>query len=418
MSINNIKIISLSVFLYLTLLSGFFLNESLNGGAYLDWMGTNKPPIEDFSKNFYKTLINYDEYGHRHSPTYLIFLSSLLRFDLSLETVRLVHLHLSIFLVPIFYKCLELKFKDVENSYLILLSLLIFLSPTFRSLSIWPDSRVPGLLFFTITLYFYLKYEQTSFEKYIWLTSIFLIVTSYISPNFCVFFIYFFYNIFKKMSIRKILLFFTFNIFAALPILYYIFIMKVNFLIAGGTPLSDTQSGVTLNFNFADKILIISSIALFHFIPILISKSHYLPFLNFLKNKFIILFLALMSLVYFFDYKMGYTGGGVFFHLSNYFFDNNYFFYGISFISLSFIFYICKLNIRNLYIFLILILSNIQNTIYHKYYEPLLIIIFFTILKNVDAENLLKDKKNIYNLYALSLIFIAMKIYKNYYLNY
>ena len=74
MSINNIKIISLSAFLYLSLLSGFFLNESLNGGAYLDWMGTNKPPIEDFSKNFYKTLINYDEYGHRHSPTYLIFL--------------------------------------------------------------------------------------------------------------------------------------------------------------------------------------------------------------------------------------------------------------------------------------------------------------------------------------------------------
>ena len=417
MPLNNIKIIFLSVFLYLTLVSGFFLNESLNGGAYLDWMGSNKSPIEDFSKKFYETLINYDEYGHRHSPTYLIILSSLLRFDLSLEIVRLVHLHLSVFLVLIFYKCLELKFKNVEKSYLFLLPLLIFLSPTFRSLSIWPDSRIPGLLFFTITIYFYLKYEQTSFEKYIWLTSIFLIVTSYISPNFCLFFIYFFYNIFKKMSFQKILLFFIFNILAALPILYYIFIMEVNFLTAGGTPLSDKQS-ISLNFNFADKILIISSIVLFHYIPMLISKNHYLSFLNFLKNKFIILFLALVSLVYFFDYKMDYTGGGVFFHLSNYFFDNNYFFYLISFVSLSFIFYICKLDIRNLYIFLILIFSNIQNTIYHKYYEPLLVIIFFTILKNVDAENFLKDKKNIYNLYALSLIFIVMKIYKNYYLSY
>ena len=219
------------------------------------------------------------------------------------------------------------------------------------------------------------------------------------------------------MSFRKILLFFIFNILAALPILYYIFIMEVNFLIAGGTPLSDKQS-ISFNFNFADKILIISSIVLFHYIPMLISKSHYLSFLYFLKNKFIILFLALASLVYFFDYKMDYTGGGVFFHLSNYFFDNNYFFYLISLVSLSFIFYICKLDIRNLYIFLILIFSNIQNTIYHKYYEPLLVIIFFTILKNVDAENFLKDKKNIYNLYALSLIFIAMKICKNYYLNY
>ena len=166
MSSNNIKIILFSTFLYFTLLSGFFLNESLNGGAYKDWLGSNLNPIKDFSKNFYETLNNYDKYANRHSPVYLIFLSTFLRFDFSFETIRLIHLHLSIPLIIIFYKCLSLKFKNIEKSYLILLSLVIFLSPTFRSLSIWPDSRLPGLLFFTITIYFFLiQFLKSSGKK-------------------------------------------------------------------------------------------------------------------------------------------------------------------------------------------------------------------------------------------------------------
>ena len=107
MPLNNIKILLFSAFLYFTLLSGFFLNESLNGGAYKDWLGSNLNPIKDFSKNFYETLNNYDNYNHRHSPVYLIFLSTFLRFDFSFEIIRLIHLHLSIPLAIIFYKCLS-----------------------------------------------------------------------------------------------------------------------------------------------------------------------------------------------------------------------------------------------------------------------------------------------------------------------
>ena len=158
-----------------------------------------------------------------------------------MEVIRLIHLHLSIPLILIFYKCLELKFENTKKAYLSLLSLIIFLSPTFRSLSIWPDSRLPGLLFFTITIFFYLKFEQTRLEKFMWLTSLFLIITSYISPNFSLFFIYFFYDIFKKISIPKIFLFFLFNFLLSIPILFYIFIMDVNFLISGQTPSLSNQ---------------------------------------------------------------------------------------------------------------------------------------------------------------------------------
>lgn len=413
MSLINKKIVSFSIFLYLTLIAGFFYDESLNGGAYGDWVGAYLNPIKDFSINFYETLINYDKYGNRHSPIYLIFLSSFLRIDLSIDVIRLIHLHFSIPLILIFYKCLELKFENTKKAYLALLSLIIFLSPTFRSLSIWPDSRLPGLLFFTITIFFYLKFEQTRLEKFMWLTSLFLIITSYISPNFSLFFIYFFYDIFKKISIPKIFLFFLFNFLFSIPILFYIFIMDVNFLIAGQTPSSSNQS-LAFSYNFANKILIISSIIFFHLMPVFFYKKNFINFYIFFKKQIIILFLFSIFLIYFFNYQISFTGGGLFFYLSNYIFENNYFFYIISFISLSFVLYLSKLDVKNFYFFLILILTNIQNTIYHKYYEPLLLIIFFTLLKNAHAELIVNDKKSIYSFYSVSILFIVMRIYKNY----
>ena len=35
---------------------------------------------------------------------------------------------------------------------------LIFLSPTFRSLAIWPDSRLFGLILFAMSIYYFLKF--------------------------------------------------------------------------------------------------------------------------------------------------------------------------------------------------------------------------------------------------------------------
>ncbi len=45
----------------------------------------------------------------------------------------------------------SIKILKVEKNILLLLSLSIFLSPTFRSLAIWPSSRLIGLIFFVIS---------------------------------------------------------------------------------------------------------------------------------------------------------------------------------------------------------------------------------------------------------------------------
>ena len=408
---NNVV---LFFFLYLSLIIGYFYDESLNPGITMDWK-LNTQVTNSFYKNFLDSFLNYDDFFHRHSPVYYIFLSLFLDMGFDLNQVRFINLHLCILLVVIFYMCLKLKFRDVNKNHLISLSLLIFLSPTFRTLSIWPDSRMPGLIFFALTIYFFLKFKKTDNIKYTWYTCTALIISSYISPNFSVFFPYFFFSFLKKFNFYKLSLLLIFNFFLALPVFYYVFILDVDFLKAVTTtdPLLGINEDAKFIFNFSDKIMIISSIIFFHLSPIIILNNFYNPFLKFLFNKSIVIFLLLACLIYFFNYQLNYTGGGVFFILSNVLFDNSYLFFILSFLSVGFTMYIASLNFNNFFLISLLIISNIQNTIYHKYYEPLVMIIFFTLISEVNTENLLKNKKTIYYFYALSFIFILMRIIKN-----
>ena len=413
--ILTFKNVSLFLFFYLTLVTGFFFGENLNYGSYGDWIGSNREPIKDFSSNFTYTFLNFDSYGHRHSPVYLIFLSLFLDLGLDLNQIRLVHLHLCISLIIVFYQCLRLLFSNINNNYLFLLSLIIFLSPTFRSLAIWPDSRLPGLIFFVLTIYFFLKFRKTDNLKYTWYTCISLVVSSYISPNFSVFFVYFFFFFLKKVKFRELSFLLIFNFLASLPILYYIFILDVNFLAAGRTPSLNNES-INFSFNLSDKLMIISSIIFFHLSPIVIMDNFFNQFKIFLDKRFIIIVPLVLCLIYFFNYQLSYTGGGVFFILSNLLFDNNYFFYIGSFFFISFVLYIASLSLNNFFLLTLLIVSNIQNTIYHKYYEPLIFIMFFTLIKYPGVENFLKKKNNIFYLYLLSVIYILMRVFKINYL--
>jgi hypothetical protein len=407
----NLNNIYLFIFFYLTLIVGFNYGENLNHGSYGDWVGSNREPIKDFSNNFLHTFLNFDSYGHRHSPVYLMFLSLFLDLGFDIKQVRFINLHLCILLILIFYQCLKSIFTKVNINHLILLSLIIFLSPTFRSLAIWPDSRLPGLIFFTLTIYFFLKLKKTNQFKYTWFTSISLILSSYISPNFSIFFPYFFFFFLKEFGFKKLNLLIVFNFLASLPILYYIFILDVNFLTAGKTPYLNNEN-VSLSFNLSDKIMIISSIVFFHLSPILIMDNVFNHFKSFLFKNFILIILSTACLIYFFNYQFNYTGGGVFFILSYLLFDNNYLFYIGSFFFIGFVFYIASLNLNNLFLLILIVISNIQNTIYHKYYEPMILIMFFTLIKYPGVESFLKKKSNIFYLYFLSAIYILMRIVK------
>ena len=102
--------------LYISLIVGFLFNENLNYGSYYDWINVYVPPIKDFSNNFYYTLENFDTYGQRHSPVYLIILSFFFKFGLDLDIIRFLHLHLCLILIFLFYNCLKLRFQNINKS--------------------------------------------------------------------------------------------------------------------------------------------------------------------------------------------------------------------------------------------------------------------------------------------------------------
>ena len=415
---KNKNIIFTFLILYLSLIFGFYFDENLNYGAQGDWIYTDLPPIIDLSNNFKETLLNYESYGHRHSPVYLIFLSLFKKIGVPIDVIRFLHLNLSILLIYIFFKCLSLKFKEINKTILLILAFSIFLSPTFRSLAIWPSSRIAGLIFFLFSIYEFIKYQQNKSNISLWKNIVYLIISSYISPNFSLFIFYFLYHYYKSHKLSYLILICFICLILSLPALYYLFYLDINFLTAG-TPGLDENNPIGLNFNFSNKILIISSIILFQCIPFLINKNILIKILNFFKEN-IIAILAFLSLnIVFFDYSMQYTGGGIFFQISNYLAKNNLIFYFFCFLSIGLIWYFSKKNYNNLLIFIILIASNIQNTIYHKYYDPLLMILLFTLINTDLSKAFLRNKINVIYPYIFYLIFIFMRIIKNFiYINY
>ncbi len=403
--------------LYTSLLIGFYFGENLNHGSYLDWVNAYNPVIESFSKDFKNTFLSYDSFGQRHSPIYIIFLSFLYKFGLSFDFIRLIHLHISLSLIVIFYNCLKLKFKDTNRTILKILALSIFLSPTFRSLAIWPDSRIPGLIFFTLSIYFFLKFllSPKYEKKFAWLSLITIIISSYISPNFSLFFIFFIYYFFQKLKFKNFFLLILFSFAASLPMIYYIFSLDINFIAAGRTPGLDMEA-TSLNLNISNKLLIISSIIFFHLIPILFFLLNYKKMILFFKKNLVFISIIFLILVYFFNYQLSFTGGGVFFQLSQFLFNNNFLFFIISFLSFFIIIYLSSLHKDNFTLIFLLILSNIQNTIYHKYYEPLFLIIVFILFNNLDYKNFFSKKRNLFYLYVFSLFYISLRIFKKIYL--
>ncbi len=120
---------------------------------------------------------------------------------------------------------------------------------------------------------------------------------------------------------------------------------------------------------------------------------------NFIEIFLVILIFTLC--VFFFNYP--YTnsfGGGYFFKLSSLIFKNNILFYLIFFISLLIFIKLFDYNFNNfLLLFILLICYNLQFTIYIKYYDPLLFILYFSLFEFKIVESFLKKSNFLYRIY-------------------
>lgn len=413
--INNFfnKEIVFFSFFYLSLILGFLLSENSTGGALIDYNNQKNIAI-NFANNFKDTLLNYDNYSTRHSPILIILLSFLEKINLPDSYIRLVHLHICLFLPFIFYKIINEQIESSSKRIALILTGLIFLSPTFRSLSIWPDSRLIGLSFFSLSIFYYLKFCKGKQFKFAILNVFSCALSAYFSPNFSVFALFFLINYISIFGIKnkKLFIIIITNLLIAIPAIYYVFILEVNFLTKTAAIGGLAEKGHNIFFiNISNDILITFTIVFFYLIPFLFTKiikiENLLKYENILFSLLICIILSIN-----FNYNYNLSGGGIFFKISHYLFSNNYLFFLLSFISIVFIFPLLRENKTNIIIFALIILNNPQYTIYHKYFDPFLLIIFFSIFSLKRNYNLVLPIKNIFLLYSFFLSFLILSVYK------
>jgi len=401
---SNKKLVSL--LLYLSLLVGFYFGENFSGGAYEDFIMVRVHIIESFKNNFVDTFLNYDDFGDRHSPLLMILLSFLSILKSDLETIRLIHLNILPLLILITYKCVTYKFPNSDKNIIFLICCVFFISPSIRSIAIWPDSRLIGLFIFVCSAYYFLNFKKNHKYKDFIYSNLLLIFSSYFSPNFSLFIIYYFFYYFKTFKIsQKLFFIILINIILSFPMFFYVLILDVNFFSIKVVSHLSTLEGL----NPSNKIFIISSLILFYITPFILFQFSYKFILNNFKISHLYLSLIIfLSLLFFFDYLPEYTGGGIFFKISQLFFKNSYLFFIITFLSLILIMNIFKLNLNNILLFFILIISNPQFSIYHKYFDPLLIILFLLFFDFKFEIKKIINKKLVINIYSFYFILLLI----------
>ena len=187
------------LFLYITLLIGFLYDENTIGGAAYDFSLISKAVIS-FSLNYQETLKNYYDFSISHYPYYYIFLSFLYGIFDSFYVVKLIILHISLILPFIFYKILKIKF-GVKNIYVFYLPGILFLSPYFRTSAVWATNDNIALIFFSLSIFYYLKTLNEKKENKILVFALLnlasLALAAYVRQYYAIFAIFYFYKFFN-----------------------------------------------------------------------------------------------------------------------------------------------------------------------------------------------------------------------------
>ena len=187
------------------------------------------------------------------------------------------------------------------------------------------------------------------------------------------------------------------------------FILEVHFFNLG-------VKNVGLNLNYLNKISVILSIIFFHLIPILFYKNFFIERYFLKKNLKLLLITIPISYVFFiyFNYDLEITGGGIFLHLSDFIFKNYYMFSLMIPFFVFFLLKLCAIDLKkNFLILLIIIISIPQFTVYHKYFDPLILILSFTLL-NFDITKEFFKKRNIIFLFSFYGLYYLINFSNNY----
>jgi len=414
--IKKSNLLLLYCFLICSLFLGLFLGENSSGGARHDHNYLIEF-IEDFSKNFFDGLENFlnNPGSIIHSPFFYIIVSMYNKFFSNLIEFKIFYIFLSSVIPLIFYKILKKKFIGNE-CYYFLFSLIIFLSPYFRSNAIWGLGDNLSLIFFALFLLQLNKILKISeINRSYYYAAIFIILASYVRYYYCIYYFIIIYfliiNNISKKDIFKILLF---SFLISIPaIVYFIVIFKnYNFL---------NTLGNFGDLNYINVFFNICIIILFYLIIFLINsfKDFYNYYKKNYKNFFVIIsFSFLILTIDFFSFELinvkNNLGGGIIVKIFNELGINHYFLIFPFTLSLLIIDYIFSGNRKyNYFILLIVVLSLPLKITFQKYLDPLFLLVFFGLIIS-ERLNFIMNK-HLINLKHVYIYFVLFLLSSNVY---
>ena len=349
-----------------------------NGGAVSD-LKTHWQYIQLLKKDI-NNLFLYElgvDFKLLNYPLHHLIVSQIPIISSNLKIYLSVFFIISLFLPLLFYKCLIIKYENINKEKLLILASIIYILPGFQYSAIWGNPHITALFFLLFSIYFILKLKKLNFKNnnYIYYSLFFLALAAYVKQFYVFLFPFFLFIILKEKTISPIKII-IYLLALGLPGLF--FLIKNPKLLFGLNTLNIT--------NFPSSIFICSTIIFFYLIPFIFQYFYNNPinyrllFLEIFKKKSTILIITLVFFIlYNYFYYESNIGGGVIYKISNIILDNNYIFLVSAYFGIYSIFYYSGNNIDNYFLSLLLLTSfSIGFFVFQKYFEPMFFILLLS----------------------------------------
>ncbi len=387
---------------------GFFYQEnSIGSGGYkgdLDWMWKNFQIFKN--ENLLQAIKSSDFFGNRTPLLYIINIY-LNPFIGDIDNYRFSITIFSLLASYTLFLCIKEKYKNINFEIILFLSLIILLSPFYRTSSFWGMETQYGIISSLISIYFFLKtneLKETSY-RYIFLSIFFSSLTVYFDLKLVIIPLFIFLKILFSNLNNNIKLFSSLSfLLLAIPYFYLIFLWKgiVPEATQVSNPLQITHL-VNSKFHMVN-ILFATNMLGFYLFPFLLLKKNFYKSIKITPNIFnlVLLLLFVSYLLYFISTDLydfvdkisresgGYKdfwGLGYSQKMGNILFDSRIF--SISFnviiylISVLIIILFINTNYINFFLILFfLILSIALFPLMQEYFDPYIYIISLLLTKN------------------------------------
>ena len=401
---------------FISFLLGFFFNEDSSGGGLVDFSHEWKS-INEFKLGIFSALTS-DNYESSRTPLFLI-LNYYNPFNDTEFNYRISNFIFNLFIPISFFIFLKNKYENINLNLIVAVTLLLYLSPYFRTSAYWAhQENLP--IFFTICSFLYLNlYEKNTIKQnfiHIFCIALVSSLAFYSDQKYIFVSLYCFIKliIFYRFEQRKILLIIFFFFISSLPTFYLFYLWK------GIVPI---QSQFRLGF-YPQNISLSVSIICFYFLPIfayLIFNNKLFEILKSTKkiDCILLLLLAIIFILCIPNFENPWGGGTIYklFYLLNLFIETEIIskFVFLTFITIStvFIYLLLKNNLLNfLPLIILIIISSFVEKTYQEYFDPIIIVLLFSYFQIEKKFIDIMSKKIVFN---LSLFLIFFLIFANIY---